>query len=411
MKIAVLGGGIAGLAAAWALRDRAQVTLFEASGRLGGNIRTERWNDALLEWGPNGFLDNEPRTLELARALGLESRLVRARPEAALRFIWRAGKLRALPASPKQFLKSDCLTLPARLRVALERFARRPPGGDESVRDFAARHLGRGAADILVDAFVTGVYAGDPARLSLQSAFPRLKALEVNFGSLLKGAKGRGFGPPGVLTSFDEGLETLIRALAGKVEVRLNSPVARVEKGDFDRVICTLPAPKAAPLLPPEVGGLLAQIPTAPVAVVGMLFREPMAVPDAFGFLVPRGQGLRILGTLYDSSIFPGRAPKGLRLFRTMIGGRRDPDAPALDDGQLVEAVARDLRVAWGALPEPVATKVVRHPLGIAQYEIGHADLLGRIEAACPPWLRLAGSSYRGVALNACVKEALDWMP
>jgi oxygen-dependent protoporphyrinogen oxidase len=412
MRIAVLGGGVSGLAAAFQARRRGhEATVFEAGPRAGGNIRSERVGDCLVEWGPNGFLDNEPRTLELARELGLESRLVRAREEAALRFIWRAGKLRALPGKPPQFLRSDCLPLGARLRVLLEPFARKAPAGDESIHAFAARRLGRGAADILVDAFVTGVFAGDPRRLSVRSAFPKLHLLEREHGSLIRGARGRGFGPAGVLTSFDGGLQTLVDALAKGADLRTGVPAARIERGDHDRVVCTIPAARAAPLLGGELGDLLARIPFAPVAVVAMVFREPLPVPDAFGFLAPRDQGLRILGTLYDSSIFPGRAPKGLRLFRTMVGGRRDPEAAALPDGELVEIVSRDLRRVWGALPEPMETRVLRHPLGIAQYETGHGDLLAMIEALAPSWLRLAGASYRGVSINLCVKEALDWTP
>jgi protoporphyrinogen/coproporphyrinogen III oxidase len=131
-------------------------------------------------------------------------------------------------------------------------------------------------------------------------------------------------------------------------------------------------------------------------------------VPDAFGFLVPRGQGLRILGALYDSSIFPGRAPAGLRLVRVMVGGRRDPEMLDLENGALIEAVARDLRAAWGFWKEPRVAKVIRHPLGIAQYERGHAEVLSRLAKATPPWLKLLGSSYGGVSINLCVKEALE---
>jgi oxygen-dependent protoporphyrinogen oxidase len=120
---------------------------------------------------------------------------------------------------------------------------------------------------------------------------------------------------------------------------------------------------------------------------------------------------LRILGTLYDSSIFVNRAPEGSRIYRVLIGGRRDPEAVELTDDQLREIVSRELRQVWGSFEEPTEVGVVRHPLGISQYEIGHGELVDRIEAACPDWLRLAGSSYRGVALNACVKEALDWTP
>lgn len=406
MKVAVLGAGVAGLAAAFHLSRRADVTVFEAAPRPGGNVRTEAFHDCLVEWGPNGFLDNEPATLRLARDLGIENRLVRARPEAARRFVLRRGRLRELPQGPRDFLRSDCLSPLGKLRVALERFAGRSKKTDQSVLEFAERRLGREAARVLVDAFVNGVFAGDPARLSLASAFPRLHALEQEHGSLLKGAKGGGIGPKGTLTSFDRGLGVLVETLASRVELRLGAPVERIERGAFDRVVCALPAPRAAPLLPSELGALVARIPTAPVAVVAMVFSEPLDVPDAFGFLVPRSEGLRVLGTLYDSSIFPGRAPRGLRLFRAMLGGRRDPEAAALEDGAILELVARDLRRVWGFFAEPRAAKVIRHPIGIPQYEIGHAELVAAIERACPPWLTLSGSSYRGVSLNACVREA-----
>jgi oxygen-dependent protoporphyrinogen oxidase len=276
------------------------------------------------------------------------------------------------------------------------------------VYDFAARRIGRGAADVLVDAFVTGVYAGDPHRLSLKSAFPRLKALESEHGSLLKGARGKGFGPKGTLTSMDHGLQVLVDGLMRRVDVRLKTPWEQIEQRGFDRVICTVPAPIAADMTDGLLGRLLRQIPTAPVAVVALVFDEPLGVPDAFGFLAPRGQGLRILGALYDSSIFPGRAPAGLRLVRAMVGGRRDPEALDLENSALIEAVARDLRTAWGSWKEPRAAKVIRHAVGIAQYERGHGEVLSRLAKAAPPWLRLLGSSYAGVSINACVKEAAE---
>lgn len=412
MRIAVLGGGISGLAAAYHLgRCGHEVVVFEARLRPGGNIRTEEVDGCRVEWGPNGFLDNEPATLELVAELGLEGRLVRARDTAARRFVYRAGRLREIPRKPPHFLTSDLLPLGARLRALLEPFTPRPePNHDESVHDFARRHLGRGVAEVLVDAMVTGVFAGDPRRLSLKSAFPKLHALEAEHRSLLLGAKGRGFGPPGTLTSFDHGLQVLVDALAERLEVRTSAELTALPEG-YDRVVCTLPAPRAAGLLPPELGELVRRIPTAPVAVVALVVDQPVDVPDAFGFLVPRGQGLRILGTLYDSSIFPHRAPAGRRLFRVLVGGRRDPEAVSLPDDELLALVSRDLRTAWGFAPEPRAVRIIRHPLGIAQYEIGHGELIGRITAACPPGLRLAGSSYRGVAINACVKEARSWEP
>jgi len=413
MRIAVLGGGVSGLTAARHIEKHlpdAEVVVFEARDRLGGNVYTEDFAGCRVEWGPNGFLDNEPATLELVSELGLDHRVVRAREEAAKRFIWRDGKLRPLPTSPVSFLFSDTLPLFARLRVGLEPFSRPAPGTDESVHDFAARHMGKTAASVLIDAMVTGIFAGDPHRLSLRSAFPKLYALEQKYGSLIKGAKGRGAGPSGTLTSFDHGLQVLIDTLAEGLDVRLGERLEGIPDG-FDHVVCTLPAPRAADLLGGELGELLRRIPTAPVVVVALVFDRPTPAPDAFGFLVPRGHGLRILGTLYDSSIFPGRAPEGRRLFRTLLGGRRDPEVIELSDDEILDVVARELHRVWGDFPEPHAVKVIRHPLGISQYEIGHGELLEQVEAVRPPHLRLAGSSYRGVAINACVKDARSWLP
>ena len=402
MRIKVLGAGIAGLTTAFQLQNLGhEVVVLERSDRAGGNIRSERIDGCLIEWGPNGFLDSEPATLRLIDQLGLKERVVRAREAAARRFIWRAGKLRELPMSPLKFLTGDLLPFPARLRVLWMPLTKRTGKGDESIHAFAARRLGRGAADILVDAFVTGVFAGDPKRLSLQSCLPKI----ANAKGMPKG------GPQGTLTSFDEGLAVLIDELKGRVEIRFGEQATNLEREDFDRVVCTIPARHVAELAEPGLATALKKIPTAPVAVVATVFGEPLDVPDVFGFLVPRGQQLRILGTLYDSSIYPGRAPEGKRIFRTMIGGRRDPEAVNLPDKELAGIVARDLHTVWGHYPDPEAIHVIRHPLGIAQYETGHQAILEEIESATPDGLRLAGSSYRGIAINACVKEALDWAP
>ena len=406
MKIAVLGGGIAGLAAAYQLQKQHEVTLFESRDKTGGNIGTRSLNGFRVELGPNGFLDNEPATLELVEELGLTPRLVRARETASRRFIYRAGALRELPSSPLSFMLGDCMPLGARLRVLLEPWSKPAPDGDESVRDFAVRHMGAGAADLLIDAFVTGVFAGDPARLSLQSAFPKLHSLEAEYGSLIKGSKGRGFGPRGVLTSFDEGLQVLIDALTERVDVRLNEPVDRIEQGEFDRVVCAMPAHAAAPLIDEPLAGHLAEIPGAPVVVAALMFDGAVDVPDVFGFLVPHGQGLRILGALYDSSIFPGRAPEGARLFRVLLGGRRDPDIIDLSDEEILAVALLDLERAWGHVPEPAGHEIIRWTRGIPQYEVGHAARLEQIDAATPEWLRLTGSSYRGVSINGCLVEA-----
>lgn len=407
VKIAVLGGGVSGLTAAHRLRRQAEVVVFEARDRPGGNIRTDEIDGCQVEWGPNGFLDSSPETLELVARLGLTDRLLPARSQAARRFIYRQGRLRELPAKPRAFLTSDILPLGGRLRALLEPFARAPPETEETIYDFAHRRLGRSAAQILVDAMVTGIFAGDPRRLEIGAALPKLKAMEQAHGSLLRAAKGRGVGPAGTLTSFGGGMEVLICALAADLDLRTGNELSSLPSG-FDRIVCALPARRAADLVEGRLARLLREIPMAPVAVLALVFDQLPQVPDAFGFLVPRGQGLRILGTLYDSSVFAGRAPEGRRLVRVMIGGRRDPGAVDLDDGALLDLAARDLEQAWGAFPPPRSHAVFRHRLGIPQYELGHRARLEEIHALCPPQLHLIGSSYHGVSLNSCIQEALE---
>ncbi len=407
MKIAVLGAGIAGLTTAFHLQKKGHdVVVYEARDRVGGNIFTERHEGCTVEWGPNGFLDNEPAVLGLVQELGLQDELVRSNPDAATRYIWRAGKLRALPTSPRSFVFGDLLPLGARLRVLAEpRFAKRElTGADPSVHEFFAHRFGPAAADVLADAFVTGIWAGDPKRLSFRAAFPKMARLK---GSLLKrGASG----PAGTLTSFRTGMHTIIDALAERVTLERHAPWESLEPRAFDRVVCTTPAART-----PATGALrdaLARIPYAPVAVVALAFpRADVKAPDGFGFLAPHGQGLRILGALYETSIFPERAPDGLGLYRVLIGGRRDPDALALDDEALTDLALRDLGQAWTSVPTPQHVFIHRWPLGIAQFEQGHEALLQTIRAATPPWLRLAGSSYQGISFNACVAEAVHWSP
>lgn len=417
MRVAILGAGISGLTTAHHLGKLGiEAKVFEARDRPGGNVHTETLADCQVEWGPNGFLDNVPATLDLVDDLGLRPRLIRAREHAARRFVWRDGALRLLPSKPQAFLFGDSLPLGQRLRVLREPWvAQRPGGGEESVYDFAARRLGPGAADILVDAFVTGIYAGDPKRLSVDSAFPKLRELERDHGSLIKGsiAKKREGAKAPVLHSFDDGLGVIIDALAERADVSYNQRFESLEPlaEEFDHVVCTIPAPRAAELVPTELAEPLRRIPAVPVVVVIQVFDTPFDIPEGFGFLVPQGQGLRLLGTLYDSMIFDGRSPPGKRVFRTLLGGRRDPEILELNDGEICEVVARELHQVWGTYPEPHAVRVIRWPRGICQYELGHAGLIESLEDASPPWLRFAGSSYRGVAFNACIDEARSWSP
>jgi oxygen-dependent protoporphyrinogen oxidase len=448
--VVVVGGGISGLTIAYELAERSQrlgngvrVLCLEASDRPGGNIRSERAEGFTCEAGPTGFLDNAPATITLARRVGLADRMLRARPEANDRYIFRKGKLRKVPMDPASFLGSSILSPLGKLRLLGEPLAPRSRKDDESVYDFAARRIGGEAAATLVDAMVSGVYAGNVHELSLGATFPKMREMEQRHGSLFRAmlakrkearAEGREAGGPagpgGVLTSFKSGLEELTDALARELAdgLRLRSRVQQVadmgQRGfrvlldegapiEADVVVLACPAWKAAPVVEQMDGELhrtIGEIGSAALVVVHTGFRT-LALgdqPAGFGFLVPRGQGPRILGTLWISSIFGGRAPEGSSLLTTMIGGAHDPRAVELDDRTLLDLVRADLKTAMSIMVAPYFVRIVRWPRGIPQYELGHPRRLATIEGRLRehPGLFVAGNSYRGISVNACVEEA-----
>ncbi len=437
--LAVCGGGISGLALAHMARARGvgDVVVVEAESRSGGKIQTEWVDGFCCEWGPQGFLDNVPETLALVASLGLTGELVRADDAAGDRFIARGGRLRKVPLSPPAFLTSDVLSLPGRLRVLLEPFQRR--GADEeSVLAFASRRIGREAAEVLVDAMVTGVYAGDPARLSLPATFPKMRAMEQQYGSLVramlaKKRKGGGgpAGPGGTLTTLRLGMQQLPNALANALgaRVRLCARVERVTRGEGSfavrlgdgselaakQVAVAMPPGAAAraldALLPGDAVAALQSIPYAKVAVVMTGYRAPRPFRHptrGFGFLVPGRERRRILGSIFCDATFPAQAPAGATLLRTLLGGARDAGALDLSDGEMLALVRRELDHFLGGDPEPDFVRVIRHDYGIPQYTLGHLARLEEIEraAAAVPGLHLLGNGFHGIAANACVVEA-----
>ena len=455
-RVAIVGGGIAGLSVAHALRSQvpsAEIVLFERGDRVGGNIRSESVDGYLCEWGPDGFLDNAPATLELIEAIGLTPRLVRSSDDARRRYIFRKGRLHEVPLSPAGFLTTRLLSPAGKLRVIAEPFSARAPEHEESIRDFAVRHIGSEAADVLVGSMVSGVFAGDASRLSLRSAFPKMHEMEAQYGSLVRAmiAKRRqrrnenGLGAPaGTLTSFAGGMEELVStaatALGGAVRTgcRVAELQVRSRFGDAQRprlvgarayslgcdsrsveadvVVLAGPAQETAELVRrfcPDAADLLAATPAAPLTVVCLGYDQAALTAergalDGFGFLVPRGEGPRILGALWETSIYPHRAPRGKALVRVMIGGATDPSAVDLSDDDLLTAVRADLARTMGLRVAPEFVNIVRHRRGIPQYTIGHESRLRRIEAGLAPYrgLFLAGNGYRGVSINACIEDA-----
>ena len=444
--VLIVGGGISGLSALHFLRKRAPnltVRLLEAESRLGGTIGTDRVDGYSFDWGPNGFLDRLPLTLQLCEELGLISSLERANANVSNRFILRGGRLRPDPLSPLAFLKSDILSWPGKIRILGEPFARkRPDGIDESIDDFANRRIGRQAADYLVQPMVSGVYGGVASRLSLVSCFPIMREMEDEHGSLFRAMiararaakrSGRKSGgpasPAGWLTSFQGGLYVIIdrfRELYAD-HVSTNMPVASVRKeNDFfitttadghdiqsSYVILAVPSYQAAKIVTTVSATLsdsLSQIKYAPIAVVCMGFPADSVRfnIDGFGFLVPSKEKRRILGSIWTSSIFADRAPLGKVQFRTMVGGDGDHASAAMSDSQLISAVTQDLRDIVGIDSEPEMVRLFRWSQGIPQYHIGHGNLIRTIESELTAvrGLHLAGNAYFGIGLNECVKRA-----
>ena len=431
------------------------MSVLEASSRAGGKIWSERVGGYLCEWGPDGFLDNVPETLDLCRELGLTDRLVRAGgPAAHRRFLLLGGRLVALPSSPPGFLTSPMLPIRGRLRVLLEPFIRRRrAAGEETVADFARRRLGASFARVLVDAMVTGIYGGNPHELSVAAAFPRLHRLEVEHGGLVRGAlalrrqrrrerkaagvaaKGAGegiqTGPSGTLTSMRGGLSELVDALVrdiGPDRVHLGRPIRRVlqtsdgglaldlggERVEADRVVLSVPAANASELvseLSAPLASGLREFPTAPIAVACLGFRRDQVDHplDGFGFLAPHSEGVPMLGCIFTASVYPGRVPDGHVMLRALLGGRRCPEIVGQGDDGVIRTAMDILRPLLGIRGEPEMAKTVQHPRAIPQYTLGH---LGRVaeaerQAARWPGLVLAGNAYHGVGLNDCIRNGL----
>jgi oxygen-dependent protoporphyrinogen oxidase len=440
--VIIVGGGLAGLSAAFFLRrtrPELRVTVLEKAPLAGGKVGSSTRGGYTVDWAANGFLPNVPDTLELARALGIESELQEASPVAAKRFLYREGGLRALPSSPPELITSPLLLPSEKLRAALEPLLTpRSGGGEESVYAFVARHFGRGVAEAFAGPFVLGITAGDAQQLSLDALFPRLRALEREHGSVLLGlfrAQRRAARTaslartPKRLTSFrGVGMRRLTERLRDTLgdSVHTSAAVTALDRTPqgyevawgserlrADALILATPASVSARLVAPlcaEASHLLRSIPYADVTVFGLGYHR-VDVPnplDGFGFLVPRGEGVRVLGVLYSSSIFPDQAPEARVLLRVIAGGSLDPEFGKLSEAAQLAAVRRDLRVTLGIVAEPEFVERVPWPRGIPQYTLGHRERVQKARAALTrfPGLLLAGNAYDGVGVNDTVRSA-----
>jgi oxygen-dependent protoporphyrinogen oxidase len=455
-KIIIIGGGISGLATAWLLRSKAhtagkelEITLLEKEERAGGKIKSIKADGYTCEWGPNGFLDSKPQTLDLCRALGVENNLHRSNDNARKRFIYSGGELHQLPDGAPTFLTSRLISWPGKLRLALEPtpfITAAPAGVDETLADFGRRRLGGEALDKLIAPMVSGIFAGDPETMSLESCFPRIAELEREYGGLIKAmimlgkkkkkdiADGKvvssAAGPGGVLTSFREGIQYLSDALAASLGriVKTGVTVTTVQRSEggryqvtcsdgtsyeADQVVMASPAFAAAEMLTSlddSISAVLRQIPYASMTVVCFGYRREQIKRslDGFGYLIPKKEGRNTLGTLWDSSMFENRAAENNVLLRSMMGGACFPEYITLSDDEVVARVRQDLKMTMGIDAAPEFVRIFRHPQAIPQYTVGHGARLQKLAELLKahPGLILTGNSYRGIGLNDCVAAA-----
>lgn len=438
-SVVIIGGGISGLACAYRLqRAGVPVLLLEQTQRAGGVICSVRQEGFLIELGPQSFLSTD-LLLELIDSVGLTAELLRADPRAP-RYILLAGQLHALPLAPPGLLGTSLLSFGSKLRLLSEPLRRtRPPEADESIAAFVRRKFGSELLDHLVGPFISGVYAGDPEKLSLRSAFPSLHEWESKFGSVIRGAmKSR---PPKdkprpALCSFSGGAGMLVRTLGemlgdsfhrdvsarsltrsranGKSTFELEVATSRgIEMVSAAVVVVATPTATAGRLL----AGLSAAFPEnlerieyAPVAVVATGYRrEQVRHPvDGFGFLVPRSEHRRVLGTVWNSSLFPGRAPDGMVLLTSFAGGATDPALVKLPEDEIANVVTREVSEVLEIEGAPVTRVVQSYERALPQYNLGHGKRLAAIRelAASIPGLFLTGNYFGGPAMGACVEQA-----
>ena len=423
-KIGIIGGGISGLAAAFLLKNKGfEVTLFEKSGRVGGNIQTVEIDGFKIEYAPNSLLKS-PRLVDLIKELNLETEVTAANAANKKRYVLRDGKLKSLPMSVWKMATDDYFSLKARLRLIREPFVRTKSPANESVAEFFERRLGREIVEKAADPFIAGIYAGNPENLSVKAAFPRLYELEKEYGSLLIGSlrsKAEKTDAQFPRTfSFRNGVQTLTDKLAESLgeSLRTNTEVTNIEKTsdgkwcvsterghfvrtdrdnfqedssafsdeadkvsafhqDFDALIISTPAESATKLIENFDANLSAQLRQIYYPPVAMVFfgvkKETLAQNlDGFGFLVPSSERRKILGTIWNSAVFENRAPDGYHLLTNFVGGARNAELFEKSDDELFEIVFEELKSILGLRVKPEFTHIKRWRKAIPQYLLGY---------------------------------------
>ena len=444
-RIVIIGGGISGLAAAHRLVELGkanQVTLLEASGRLGGTIQTEHRDGFLIERGPDSFISEKPHAVALAKRLGLESRLIETNEKYRRSFIVRNGRLRPVPEgfqllAPSRiwpFITSDIFSFVGKARMAADLLLpRKNTNGttDESLASFVRRRLGVEALDRMAQPMVGGIYTADPETLSLRATLPRFLEMEREHRSLILAMLRQGRAQSGtsgarysLFLSFDRGIQVLVDALAQiNVDIRLNTRVETLrrlgatwtittttgERFEADAVCLAVPAYIAASLLTGDLADKLGQIKYASTATINFGYRRAAITHplNGFGFVVPFIEKRSLIACTFSSVKFSGRAPDDHVLLRAFAGGALQPEIFALDESEMVARVEADLRELLGINEAPLFVEVAKWERSMPQYEVGHLDRVNEIEKLVTelPGLTLAGNSYRGAGIPDCIRS------
>ena len=444
-RVVVVGAGISGLSLAFELeRLGVAVLVLESERRAGGKIETDRRDGYICERGPASYLDRHNSITPLARSLGIEARVLPAFDAGERRLVVADGRLHDTPLDAAAFLRSRLLPLSAKLRMLADLVLPRGPsarGQEESVTAFASRRLGALAGERLLQPLVSGLYAGDPDAVSLPAAFPLMASLEREHRSLVLGlradlkqqrAKRQTASDAPRLSSFVTGLDELTAALANRLgdRLRLGVRIVQVERTasgfrlavdengsnstlDSDAVVLAIPAHQACAVVRPldsDLSDILARIPYVPIALVHLgYFASALPRPaDAYGFFVPASERLKILGAIFASAIFPGRAPHRFSLFSVRTGGARHPETASLPDEELIALAHADLRGLLGLTAPPAFAHIVRHERGLPQYTLGHMDRVAALESGERryPGLYFHGNAYHNAGVPELVSRS-----
>jgi len=452
-RIAIIGGGISGLSAAFALEQRRKAgqsleyCLYESSPTFGGVLRTEQVDGCVVEAGPDSFLTEKPWAADLCRQIGLADQLIGSNDKERKTYISVKSHLVPIPDGlmfmvPTKILPvalSPLFSRTTKLRMSREWF--HPPrqaNGDESVASLVERHYGPEMVEYLADPLLAGVYGGEAAQLSVRAVLPRFAEMEKQYGSLgraMLAARKKISSPSNssrpLFTSLKGGMQSLADALVRHLSAHSLRPKTFVQAlqfqdngwlvsagystDQFDGVIIATPAGAAAELLEgagPELAAELRSISYSSSLTVALGYEQAVraALPPGFGFLVPRREGKRMLAATFVHNKFPHRTPEDRALIRCFLGGSRDEAILDLDDEVILRIVRDELRQMLDLNAEPMFTRVYKWRRAMAQYAVGHLDRLERIERLRRqlPWLALAGNAYRGIGVPDCVRSGQE---